>query len=117
MLKEFVQFMIDNQQVAEQIGNIVTTALPLVSAVITTTVGAIAGYIFKGRIEAKKAKAEAKNMELQEGLNAIAEVLSGIRAMVVAANNDGVVVPKFLDSCTCSGTTLDSVTITIKSRL
>lgn len=60
---------------------------------------------------------EAKNMELQEGLNAIATVLSGIRAMVVAANNNGVVVPKFLDSCTCSGTTLDSVTITIKSRL
>ena len=60
---------------------------------------------------------EAKNMELKAGLDSLATVLSGIRSIVVAANSDGVVVPKFLDSCTCSGTTLDSVTITIKSRL
>lgn len=60
---------------------------------------------------------EAKNMELKAGLDSLATVLAGIRSIVVAANSDGVVVPKFLDSCTCTGDKLDSVTITIKSRL
>lgn len=60
---------------------------------------------------------EAKNMPFEEGFEALATVLVGIKSMIVAANSDGVVVPKFLDSCKCTGSSLDTVDIIIKSRL
>ena len=61
--------------------------------------------------------AKAKGMPAADGLAIIGDVVSSIENQVIAANNNGVSVPKFLSSCVCVGTTLDEVVITVKSRL
>lgn len=59
----------------------------------------------------------AQSQDLETGVNTLAGILSDIKTIVIAADSNYVTVPDFLDSCRVTGSTLDEVTIIIKSRL